>query len=236
MKKILGILLVLATIIMPYYHVEAKSYNFGGYYCDQKQPIDDKTFYLVCHIVVSTDFNVNHIEGNLILKNVTLTDIRTNNDWVNNNGTSSHVNFTSKTSHEGSFTVADLIFTGNLADTECEASFNPTIAEELVKTNPTCAIVDGEFYGKNGTKVTDEKYYEECCNYVCTVVDNKYYFDNNGKSVDYNSFLKSCSTEEYVPVSPQTGIDYGYIILPLGILSIVGIIRYTKKNSKIYKI
>ena len=236
MKKVLGILLVLATIIMPYYHVEAKSYNFEGYYCDQKQPIDDKTFYMTCHIVVNTDFGVNHIEGNLVLKNVTLTDIRTNDDWVNNNGISTHDNFTANTNHQGTFTVADLIYTGNLADTECIAGFEPIIAEEIIPKTYTCAIIDNEYYGKDGSKITEEKFYEDCCDYVCTVVDNKYYFDNNGKSVDYDSFLKSCSTVEFVPDSPQTGIDYGYIILPLGIISIIGIVRYTKKNSKIYKI
>ena len=236
MKKILGILIVLGAILMPYCHVQAKSYNFKGYYCDKKQPIDDKTFYLTCHIVVETDFDVNHIEGNLILKNVTLADIKTSDDWVSNNGTSSHVDFTAKTNHKGNFNVADLVFTGNLADTECEASFEPTILEEVKTTNPTCAIVDDGFYGKDGSKVTAEKYYEECYNYVCTVVDNKYYFDDKGKSVDYDTFVKSCSSEEYVPNSPQTGIDYGYIILPLGIVSIIGIVRYTKKNSKIYKI
>ena len=233
MKKVLVILLVLFSLVLPI-KVEAKSYSFGGYYCDKKQAIDDKTFYLTCHIVASTDFPINHIKGNLILKNVTLVDIRTNGDWVNNNGTSLNVDFTAKTTHQGTFTVADLIYTGNLADTECEASFEPVIAEE-VNLNPVCAIVDNEYFGKDGSKITEEKYYEDCCNYVCKVVNNKYYFDSKGKSVDYNTFINDCSNNN-IPDSPQTGVDYGYIILPIGILSIIGIIRFTRKNSKIYKI
>ena len=49
----------------------------------------------------------------------------------------------------------------------------------------------------------------------------------------YDEMLKDCQT---TIESPQTGIDYGYIILPLGILSLVGITRFAKKNTKIYKI
>ena len=45
--------------------------------------------------------------------------------------------------------------------------------------------------------------------------------------------MERCSELEE---GPQTGIDYGYIVLPLGILSIIGIIRFSKKNTKIYKI
>lgn len=240
MKKLFSILICLCAILAPL-KVEAKSYNFGGYYCDAKQKLDNNTFYMTCHIIVSTDFNINHIKGNLILKNVTLTDIRTNSDWTNNNGLSSSVDFTSKTTHNGNISVADLIFTGNLSDTECEASFEPIIAEEVKttvtpSTNPTCALVDNEYYGKNGTIVTEERYYEECCNYVCTVVDNKYYFNSEGLSVSYDKFLEDCSSEQYIPSTPDTGINYGYIMLPIGLLSIIAIVKIAKKNSKIYKI
>ena len=36
--------------------------------------------------------------------------------------------------------------------------------------------------------------------------------------------------------NPQTGINYGYIMLPIGIISIIVIIKVAKKNTKIYKI
>jgi len=113
----------------------------------------------------------------------------------------------------------------------------PILAEEekVEEVNKVCAIVDDEYYGKNGEVVDEETYYEECCDYVCTVVDNKYYFDSNGKSVTYEEMLEDCSTTETI-VNPQTGIDYGYILLPIGIISIIGIIKFSKKNTKIYKI
>lgn len=243
MKKLFLLISILCIITIPTKQVEAKSYSFGGYYCDAKQSLGNGTFYLTCHIVAKTDFEINHIEGDLILKNVKLESIRTNSDWVSNNGLSSRVSFTSSTPHIGSFAVADLVFIGNESDTECEASFAPDIAEKQEPETPemkACAIIDNEYYGKNATKVTEEKYYEECCNYVCTIVDNKYYFDSKGKSVSYEKFKSDCSESNTVitpiPDSPQTGIDYGYIILPIGVISIIGIIKFTKKNAKIYKI
>ena len=232
MRKFLLVLLTICTVLIPNI-VEAKSYNFSGYYCDEKKALDDGTFYMTCHILATTDFEVNHIKGTLILKNVKLESIKTSSDWVNNNGLSTDVDFTSKDTHKGSFSVADLVFTGNLSDEECEASFMPTLAE-LNSINKVCAIVDNEYYGKDGNVVSEERYYEECCNYTCTVVDNKYYFDKDGNSVTYDEMLEDCSTTEIV--NPQTGINYGYILLPLGIISIIGIIKFSKKNTKIYKI
>ncbi len=235
MKKLFIILLCICTIIAPK-NVSAKSYNFAGYSCDAKQPLGDGTFYMTCHIVATTDFDINHVQGNLILKNVSLQDIKTQSDWKSNNGLSSTVDFTSTTNHKGSFAIADLVFTGNLSDTECEASFEPILAETIEQKTPTCAIVDNEYYDKNGYKVTEEQYYEDCFNYVCTTVDNKYYFNSQGKSVSYDKYIADCSKEQYVPDSPETGINYGLIAIPLGILSMIGIIKVTKKNTKIYKI
>ncbi len=227
MKKFLTILLCTTFILAPF-KVEAKSYKFN-YYCDTKQNFDDTTFYKTCHIEITTDFDINHIKGNLILKNATLQDIKTKGDWKNNNGLSETIDISSTTSHKGTIAIADLVFTGPLAATECETSFEPLIAEENITA---CIIVDNEYYGKDGTKVTAEKYYEECYKYTCTVVDNKYYYNHEGKAVSYAQFQKDCAEVE----SPQTGIDYGYIILPLGIISIIAIIKIAKKNTKIYKI
>jgi hypothetical protein len=47
--------------------------------------------------------------------------------------------------------------------------------------------------------------------------------------------LNDCSTTETI-VNPSTGIDYGYILLPIGIVSIIAIVKFAKKNTKIYKI
>ena len=231
MKKLFTILLCLVAVLSPVM-VSAKSYNFGGYYCDAKKDNGDGTFTLTCHIIATTDFEINHIKGTLVLKNVTLKSIKTSSDWTSNNGLSSEVDFTAKTTHKGSFSVADLIFTGKTSDTECEASFSPKVAE-LVTNNYACVMVDDKYYGKNGEIIDEKTYYEDCCNYTCTVVDNKYYFNKQGKSVTYDAMLEDCKTVE---VNPQTGIDYGYIMLPIGIVSMIAIIKFAKKNTKIYKI
>lgn len=231
MKKISMLVLSILVIIAPL-NVSAKSYNFNGYYCDAKEDLHDGTFKEVCHVLVTSDFDINHIKLELVLKNLVLDSVKTSSDWVNKNGLSNNMEFTSNDSHKGSFAVADLVFMGNIHDTECEASIKPVLVEKI-SNNMVCAIVDGEFFGKNGTQVDEVTYYEECNHYTCTIVDNKYYFDNNGKSVDYNTFMDRCSE---IVVGPETGIDYGYIVLPLGIISIIGILRFAKKNTKIYKI
>lgn len=231
MKKILSLLIVLCTLVFPSV-VNAASYNVR-YYCDSKQPLDDGTFYMTCHLVINSNMEINHVKGELILKNVKLESIRPNSDWVNN-GTGISVDFTASTTHNGSFSVSDFVFTGNLSDTECEASFSPTVIEETKPEKHTCAIINDEYYGKNGNAVSEVTYYEECCNYVCTVVNNEYYFNSKGKSVSYDAMLEDCST--HTIVNPSTGINYGYIILPLGIISLIGIIKFSKKSTKIYKI
>lgn len=230
MKKIFLGVISLMLVLLPL-KVEAKSYSFEGYYCDAKQSLGDGTFKEVCHILVTSDFDVNHIKLNLILKNVVLDSVKTNGSWVNKNGLSNTMEFTSTKSYNGSFSVADLVFIGNDDDTECEASIEPKLIEKTTE-GKVCAIIDDAYYGKNGNKVTEEEYYEECCNYVCSVVDDKYYFDSKGNSVSYDAFVKDCGTIE----GPQTAINYGFIILPVGIIGMFLIVKFAKKNTKIYKI
>ena len=84
MKKLFLILLCLASIVMPQ-TVSAKNYQVN-FDCEEKQALDDDTFYKVCHIIITSDFDINHVTGELILKNAQVSDIKTNSDWVNNNG------------------------------------------------------------------------------------------------------------------------------------------------------
>ena len=186
---------------------------------------------------INSDMEINHVKGSLLLKNVKLESIKTSSDWKSLNGLSSNLEFKSTSAHNGSFSVADFVFTGDLSDKECEASFIAELADKEKEPKPdtkVCAIVDDTYYGKNGNVVSEEKYYEECEKYICTVVNNKYYFNSKGQSVSYDEMLKDCSTHEVT--NPGTSVDYGYIILPTGIISLIGIVIYSKKNQKIYKI
>ena len=188
MKKVLLVFLMLFAIIYPI-SVDAATVDFSGYYCDAKQDLGDGTFYMTCHIVVTSTTEVNRVEGTLILRNVTLESIKTNDDWTSNNGLSTEVSFTAASGHTGTYTVADLVFT----------------------------------------------------------VDDKYYFNSKGQSVTYDEMMEDCSTTEVVvepevPTddglveNPQTGFNYGYIMLPIGIVSIIVIVKVARKNTKIYKI
>ena len=240
MRKLLLIFLCVLAVFAP---IKASAtVNFNGYYCDPKQDLGDGTFYMTCHIVVTSDEEVNKVTGTLILKNVVLESIKTYDDWTSNNGLSTSVSFTADSGHTGTYTIADLVYTGDLSDTECEASFMPDAADYEEPQDYVCMILDGTYYGEDGTVVTEEEYYEQCCNYTCTIIDDKYYFDSNGNSVTYEEFLEDCSNtggnvDPDEPIdNPQTGINYGYIMLPIGIISIIVIIKVAKKNTKIYKI
>ena len=237
MKKYVFVFLTMFALLMP---IKASArIDFNGYYCDPKQDLGDGTFYMTCHIVISSDQDINQVTGTLILTNVTLESIKTQDDWVSQNGLSLNVSFEADTAHSGTFTVADLVFTGNSNVEECEASFMPDVAQYVEPEEPqnfVCMIVDDVYYGEAGTVVTEEEYYEQCCNYTCTIIDDRYYFDSNGNSVTYEEFLNDCSTTDIVIDNPQTGFNYGYIMLPIGIISIVVIIKVAKKNTKIYKI
>lgn len=241
MRKIFLFALCVLVIFSPI-SANAATVDFNGYYCDSKKDLGDGTFYMTCHIVVKSTKEINKVTGTLILKNVTLESIKTYDDWTSNNGLSTNVSFTSSKGHSGTFTIADLVYTGSLSDDECEASFMPDGADYEKPQSYVCKIVDDVYYGENGNVVTEEEYYEQCCNYTCTVVDDKYYFDSNGNSVTYDEMVADCSEDEIVvnpeePVdNPKTGINYGYIMLPLGIVSIIAIIKIAKKNTKIYKI
>lgn len=235
MKKVLGIIIMLVILLTPSI-AKADSYRFN-YYCDSKQPLNNNTFSMTCHLLIKSDMELNHVKGSLLLKNVKLESIKTSSDWRSLNGLDNDVEFKSSTTHNGSFSVADFVFTGNLSDKECEASFIAELAEKEKEPTPStkvCAIVDDVYYGKNGNTVTEEKYYEECENYICTVVNNKYYFNSKGQSVTYDEMMQDCSS--YTVKNPSTGINSGYIMLPIGIISLVGIVIFSKKNQKIYKI
>ena len=116
MKKFIFIFLCILAIIVPM-NVHA-AIDFTGYYCDPKQNLGDGTFYMTCHIVVTSDQDINQVTGTLILKNVTLESIKTYDDWTSNNGLSTEVNFTADSGHSGTFTIADLVYTGDLSDKE----------------------------------------------------------------------------------------------------------------------
>ena len=47
--------------------------------------------------------------------------------------------------------------------------------------------------------------------------------------------IEDCKETDVIIDNPQTGINYGYILLPIGIVSIILIIRIAKKIQKFIK-
>ena len=208
-----------------------------------KRELKEETGYITSNLfIVDEAYTCPGIDNSVTYIVIANNCIKTHDDWTSNNGLSTSVEFTAQSGHSGTFTIADLVFTGDLSDEECEASFMPDTAIYEEPQDFVCMIVDDVYYGENGTVVTEEEYYEQCCNYTCTIIDDKYYFDSNGNSVTYEEMVEDCGETDIVvdpeePIdNPQTGINYGYILLPIGIVSIIAIIKISKKNTKIYKI
>ena len=61
MKKVLLVFLMLFAVIYPI-SVDAATVDFSGYYCDAKQDLGDGTFYMTCHIVVTSTKEINKVE------------------------------------------------------------------------------------------------------------------------------------------------------------------------------
>ena len=74
-----------------------------------------------------------------------------------------------------------------------------------------CKIVDGKYYGKDGSEVTKEKYSDQCEKKICRIVGGKYY-DKNGKEVSKDAYYKACP-------NPKTGRNTYYTY---GILTVAG--------------
>ncbi len=62
-----------------------------------------------------------------------------------------------------------------------------------------CKIIGNNYYGENGTSVTEQEY-EKQCNPKCSKEEDKYY-DENGHEVDEETFNKTCHEDE------ETAID-----------------------------
>ena len=101
--------------------------------------------------------------------------------------------------------------------------FYANCLEEVPETN-ICKIVDGKYYGKDGTEVTKDKYTEECEKKVCRIEGGKYY-DNNGKEVSKDEYYKACP-------NPKTGRNTYYTY---GILTVAGafiLYMFTRRIKK----
>ena len=94
---------------------------------------------------------------------------------------------------------------------------------------PICVISDGKYYGRDGKEVDEKTYRTTCEVHKCQII-NDIYFDSQGNVVDVNSFNKSCNP----PENPQTGATMSYGIVVTMLISLLGGLKYLKRQNKIY--
>ena len=90
-----------------------------------------------------------------------------------------------------------------------------------------CQIVDGKYYGLDGSEITKEKYTTDCEKKVCRIEGGKYY-DKDGKEVSKADYYKACP-------NPKTGNNTYYTY---GIITVIGafvLYMFTRRIKKFSK-
>ena len=183
------------------------------YECDEKTYIGNGDWEKVCYIKVQATHPsiIIGVSGTITVKNMELKKIETVSPWVNNsNGL--NVKFTSATGLVGNFTVAKITFSVDNTAAECSTDFipdPPTIEKRY------CEIIDGYYYGSNGSLVTKEQYDQECGTTppVCEIKDGNYY-GPNGQIVTEDKYYELCDKEN--PNKPVCEIKDGNYYGPNG--------------------
>lgn len=170
MKKVLGFIVLAMMVVLPM-SVNA-ALDFSGFKCDE---VDKANATKTCYIVgkATNGSSISKFTATLTLQNMSIKSITASSPWTNNsNGTSLEFNASSNVSSEN-FTIATIVFDVDNTAEKCAVQLIPCYDENgtfgcgntiEVTENYVCKIVDGKYYGKNGTEVTAEVYEAECVN------------------------------------------------------------------------
>lgn len=71
----------------------------------------------------------------------------------------------------------------------------PVSTEQYAKDCPACKIENGKYYGQDGKEITKEQYLVECPNF-CKIIDGKYY-GKHGQIVTKAQYEKECPANDY---------------------------------------
>lgn len=173
MKKVMGLIVLAMMILLPV-GVNA-ALDFSGFTCDDRVVADDGSVTKTCYIrgKATDGSSINQFTGTLTLQNMSVKSITASSPWTNNNGNSTNLSFSASTSVTNSdFTIATIVLSVNNLAEKCAVQFIPCYDDNgfgcrntvEVTENHVCKIVDGKYYGKNGTEVTAEVYNAECIN------------------------------------------------------------------------
>ena len=171
MKRVLGLIVLAMMVVLPM-KVHA-ALDFSGFYCDDKVEAADGTVTKTCYIVgkATNGSSISKFTGTLTLQNMSIKTITASNPWTNNStGTNLEFNSTTAVS-SSSFTIATIVFTVDNKAEKCAVQLVPCYDEDgkygcgnsvNVTEEHICKVVDGKYYGKDGSEVTADVYAEQC--------------------------------------------------------------------------
>ncbi len=168
MKKILGTIALAMMVLLP---ITVNAAIGGNITCDD---LDQDTKTKTCYITGSATNgdSLTEYTGTLKLVNAAIVSITPASGWTDaSSGT--NLKFTSSTEVSGSsFKVATIVFsyTGTAGE-KCTITFTPCYTSDgeytcgtptSVEESYTCKVVNGTYYGKDGSVVTADVYNSEC--------------------------------------------------------------------------
>jgi hypothetical protein len=171
MKKIISFIVLAIMVILPMGVHAAVSFDI---LCD---PIDYESRTKTCDIMgYATDGSgLTKFTGTLELKNLSLKSFTAASPWVDaSNGTSLNLSSTTSVT-ASSFKIATAVFDVSedvSAESSCEIVLEPctevdgttSCENNPIDVTPTysCKVVNGTYYGKDGSVVTEEEYNSAC--------------------------------------------------------------------------
>lgn len=173
MKKVIGLIVLAMMVVIPM-RVNA-ALDFSGFKCDDKVTASDGSVTKTCYIIgkATNGSSISKFTGTLTLQNMSIKSITASDPWTDaSNGTSLAFNASTNVS-SSNFTIATIVFNVDNAAEKCAVQLVPCYDENGtygcgntvdVTESYTCKVVNGKYYGKNGTEVTADVYEAECVN------------------------------------------------------------------------
>ncbi len=168
MKRVIGLIIFAMMVILP------TTVNAAGYNWSMKSTQDDSTVTIELSITINNK-SYTKIGGNFTLSHLTLDSITPESGWTYE-ASGNTLTFTNPAGiTNGTYKIATIVFKKDGLATEndkCNVTWNGCVDEEgsyICEDQPvtytetyTCRVVNGKYYGKNGTEVTEAVYNSEC--------------------------------------------------------------------------
>lgn len=170
MKKVIGLIVLAIMVILPMKVNAAYSFEF------KEIAEDDTTLTTEISVTITGSSTLSQIGGTLNMKHLTLGSVTmTDTNWTNISTGTSLLFKASTNMGAGTYKIATVTFNkdGSATATDpCYVNWTPCTNEtgsfvcgntpvEIAETY-VCRVVNGTYYGKNGTVVTEDVYNSEC--------------------------------------------------------------------------